>query len=204
GVSVIIMLISIIVMMWYGPIDKNPVKFEVEGEVVSLYNRSGTKVNEHLWNEYSAFQYQYFLDINESQHLPLGLFDIFGDGQNHLVIGTVPNSQHDFSSGNIAAYHSITGEKIWEFTPHFELDYPFKPEMNKSYMIVNIFQTTINSQSKLVMIIRERNYFTSIILTADPITGKLDPDYYVHNGAIMAAHIFNHKNYENPLLAFGG
>ena len=204
AVTLIISLISVIGMMWYGPIDKNPVKYEVEGEVISLYNRNDVKVNEFLWNDYSSRRYIENKQLQEHQYIPIGLFDLFGDGKNHLVLGTIPSSDQDFSSGKISAFDSITGDLIWEFTPHFEFDYPFKPNMNNAYMLINIFQTSINKKNKLVMIIRERNYFSNIIATVDPKTGKMDSDYYVHNGAIMAAYVFEDKDYPNPLIAIGG
>lgn len=204
SIATIIILLGIIGAMWYGPIDKNPVRWEVEGNHVVLYNNAGLEINRILWDSDSSHNYIEYERQNLNQFLPLGLFDLFGDGQNHLVIGYLPGSLANLSNGVIRAINSINGRVIWENNIDVKLDYPFKPEAAKSFLLAFVHEVTVENEKRLLFIIRDRQYFSNFVVTADMQTGKFHDEIYVHQGAITASRIINSIEHDRQILAIGG
>lgn len=191
GITTILILLTIVGRLVFGPLDKNPAFFEVERETIILYNKYNQETLRIQWDELMAFNYHKLKEFGLETHRNIGLFDLFGTGRLDLVIGRQPNGYQNWDSGFITAINGITGEILWDHQLDFDLDYPNKPESGSNFMTTHIDMIVVNNKPRLMFTIRDRMYFPSIIFTADPKTGLKDPDYYVHSGVVEVVLLLN-------------
>lgn len=204
GVTTIVLLLSIVGRLIYGPLDKNPMYFEVERETVILYNKYNQETLRIPWDEHAAKIYLDYRERHVNHYNPIGLFDLTGDGNLDLIFGRQPSGEVNWGSGYITAINGITGKVIWEYQINITLDFPNKPESGKNWMLQHVLFDEIDGKPKLIFNLSDRMYFPSIIVTADPLTGKMDSNYYVHIGSVEDLVLVdtNHDN-KNDLVISG-
>jgi hypothetical protein len=187
GTTVIIALLFIIGSLLYGPIDRNPVRGEIVGDYLELYNKYSQQLTRiHLGNDFKQhFSYPYI--TGSFFHLT----DITGDGFNELfyykqdvpVTSIIPE---------LIAW-SISGDSlIWSQKLSYNMSFPNRfGEYGKFFFGYQITSTTDeNGHHVLITVLNEYRYFPSLLQKIDVQTGNV-LSYYYHAGHIRSLSLMD-------------
>jgi hypothetical protein len=185
GTSMILVLLVVIGLLIYGPLDRNPVRGEIVGDYLELFNK-----------------YNQILDrINLGAYTGLGmanpmverdfftLADINGDGINEVFYfrqdGFMPNSIPELIAW------SVSGDSlIWSNQLSYPLTLPNRIGQFGRIFFGHNLKSTITNSGEVVLLValNEQRYFPSLLQKIDTRTGQVLSQYY-HAGHIRTLHL---------------
>jgi hypothetical protein len=187
GTTVIIALLLIIGSLLFGPLDRNPVRGEIVGDYLELYNKYSQQLTRiHLGNDFNEHNSNPFLSGNFFH-----LTDITGDGFNELFYFKQDLSVTGYVPELIA--WSISGDSlIWSQKLSYNMSFPNRfGEYGKFFFGYQITSTTDeNGHHVLITVLNEYRYFPSLLQKIDVQTGNV-LSYYYHAGHIRSLSLMD-------------
>lgn len=179
-ITTIFGLLSVIGLMMYGPIDKNPVAVTFTGENMVLQNSAGREVVSINVGEYTVEQIQ-------NSRMPKNRFynfiDTNGDGTNEILWRTF---RYDGKGRNILYLGNNYGDTLWTFSMKRKLEYEHHPYINKNDFTIDIidsYDSDEDGQKEIFITTLHDEFFPSFLLELDPKTGRIKQEY-LHQGHI--------------------
>ena len=182
GLVTILMLTVAIILLAYGPLDKNPALYEFSGEMLKIKNQSGAVI-EKIPVGVSVVNYM----RNESAFKLVELADINGNGTNEIVFGEINPEQSLNSTGVLSLKEVGKKSKIWEKELHYDFNFPDKPFIVESnYRPLKIVAGDFNGDGNenLLVSISHYPYFPGILSLRDAKTGD-EISHFVNPGRIL-------------------
>jgi len=185
GIPVIVILLLVIARLAYGPIDRNPVVAEYEGEHMLLMNENGQIITKI---DVGASLVQ---DIQRSQNPRVpsksNFYDIDDDGINEVFYTRSLFNQNQSGYEELIAY-SLTGDSIiWEKDLTFDFKFPNKPDVAESgYKLTSINISEKNGEPDHISVIANLahvKFFPGLILKLNAHEGT-ETARYIHTGRI--------------------
>jgi hypothetical protein len=200
GLILLIILSALLAMAWYGPIDKNPVMGEYQGQYLVVKNRLGriiTKIDVG----------QVTIDIISRQDIRGNYFmfaDLTGDGKNEVIWlqGT------DAIIGlNMIRAKSIKGEELlWELNAIRQYDFPYANEYIDQiyrYTTFDVLYDPVNNRTDVYTVKWNYQFFPNLIERINGRTGEMHSMYY-HPGSISQMMFVKQNQEGRQQILFGG
>ena len=178
GGAVIVVLLAVVGILLYGPLDKNPTTVDLEGEQIIAKNSNGAvveriRVGERIVNWWN--------DPQNSFH-GVDLYDVTGNGRNEIcwAQNDGPSDPSDF----VACQAVGDSEPLWRRSLHFSTSFPNKPAVTpEDYMAHGLTVGDFNADGRpeVYVTTTHQPYFPSILLQLDATTGA-EMGRYVHPG----------------------
>lgn len=197
SISLILILLTVIFRLSYGPIDQNPVSADFQGSYMHLLNSVGftidkINVGENTVNWANSTS-------SKTQRTLHALSDISGDGSNEVFWA---ERSHD---RDIIQAKSLTSDSVlWSYEVSKNLNYPNSPDVHGSrFTSRHIYAGDIGLGKPVVVLnSAHRPFFPSTIKIIDAISGEL-LHTYVHSGRIhaMEIHDLNNDNKKEIIIS---
>lgn len=182
GLVTIMLLTITIILLAYGPLDKNPALYEFSGEMLKIKNQSGAVI-EQIPVGVSVVNYM----RNEGAFKLVELADINGDGTNEIILGETDPQRSLNSTGILSLKEVGKKSKIWEKELHYDFNFPNKPFIIESkYRPIKIIAGDFNGdgEENLLVNISHVPYFPGVLSLRDAKTGE-EVSHFVNPGRII-------------------
>jgi len=187
GTSVIILLLLIIASLVYGPLDQNPVRGEISGDYLELYNKYNQKLSRfHLGDDFG-----FHMTLNQMANSFFHLIDINGDGINELIYFKQDGVIKDVVPELVA--WSVRGDSlIWSNELRHNLEFSNRFGQFGKLYYGNHLTSTFDVTGDLVILasINEYRYFPSLLQKINPQSGEI-VSYYYHPGHIRSLSLMD-------------
>ena len=180
GGAVIAVLLLVVGLLLYGPLDKNPTTVDLKGEQIIAKNSNGTvveriRVGERIVNWWNDPQRRFH---------GVDLYDVTGNGRNEIcwAQNDGPSDPSDF----VACQAVGASEPLWRRSLHFSTSFPNKPAVTpEDYMAHGLTVGDFNADGRpeVYVTTTHQPYFPSILLQLDATTGT-EMGRYVHPGYV--------------------
>ena len=184
SVSLLIVLLAIIGSLIYGPVDKNPVMADFEGEMMYVKNKNGgTIYTEEVGN--------LVVKIAEGYHDVITFIDIDGDKTNEVL--KVRVSADDQSTSALSLLEPDFRDTIWTNELAYEIPYESHPYLFPyKYAIDQMITFDIDKDGdpELIASFNHMPYFMSFIGVFDIHTGNLER-FYANPGHVSYLSVFD-------------
>lgn len=190
GSVILMVLLAVIIWLFLGPLDSNPVYAEFRGTNMVFKNQYGASIKEVRLNNDLI---DYIKDNSESSPR-VDFFDLTGDGMNE-VFWAERSSGNAGEKGLIKAW-SVTGDSlIWNREMSFNFDFPRQQGLDSLYFQVDQFHLTQtgNGQVKIIVSAESGISFPSVISRMDAATGTIEHTY-LHTGKIRDIELIDLNN----------
>ncbi|MEX0721399.1 MAG: hypothetical protein WD059_12075 [Balneolaceae bacterium] len=178
AILVFLMLIGIIGSMAYGPIDKNPVMADYEGEYLFIQNQFGKTIKQ-FWVGKKTVDFFHTYGTTNPQ---VAFFDINADGVNEVFYVTGVNTSEQ---REVTAW-SLSGDSLlWVNNLDFKIHFPRQHGLqNLKFYAREIGITFANDGNPyLIVLASEWNHFPSVTAKLKPETGEVI-EKYIHTGQV--------------------
>lgn len=178
--AVIVFLIVALWRVWYGPLDKNPVGFEFDGEMLFIKNKQGQTVDE-IWVGETIARIGKDDDLRRPRRVFVTFADVDRDGMSEVIW--------------VANYRPTTitckkiGEKtlLWSKGMEKTLSFPRNADVQgKEFapdaLIAGDFDN--NGTPEVIFNARLTPFFPGIVMKLDAATGQ-ELAHYVHIGHLV-------------------
>jgi len=182
GISAIVLLLLIIGRLVYGPLDKNPVAASFDGSLMLVENRFGNVIRQIEVGSYTVDRMN-----SNSRSIPYAFIDINEDGTNEILWSELLSS--NISNQQVSYLHCLdvaNDTLLWSVPLEFKLDFPRKGDVSTHLYDVHLMRylkENTTAGSKLIVTVQHTNFFPSMLLAIDPLTGKI-AGRYIHTGQI--------------------
>jgi hypothetical protein len=190
-VPIITVLLGFILWLMFGPVDKNPVSLQYEGEQMTLMNQYGQEIQSlRVGSAIVEAIQQSQNPINPYKSL---LYDINNDGINELFFSRMLSGQNMTNPEDLIAY-SVSGDStIWKKNLSFDIEFPNKPEIQENGYKVYSLNILNSSKDKVIVNAGHGRFFPSIILKLNAETGE-ESSRYIHSGRIKQTKVVDIDN----------
>ncbi len=175
---VLTVLLLIIGKMLYGPIDKNPVTYDAEGETIFLKNKYGEIVDKILVGSTTIAT----INVTERDGLTnrfVSLFDINGDNINEVIYPQqIDDSRLDIA--HVFCKDIIKDTVLWDFKVQRKLKFPYHPYVSsKLFWISNIGAGDHDNDGRSEIYVQacHISYFPGLLIKLDAISGEKISEY---------------------------
>ncbi|MDI6804393.1 MAG: VCBS repeat-containing protein [Bacteroidota bacterium] len=197
-----VVLLFIIGKMWYGPLDKNPVAYAAEGEMLILKNKYGEVLDEIKLGGNTIKHYENIKKDFPGNDL-VSFIDLDTDELNEVVFTRM------FQDGSSIVYcKSLKMNKyLWEFELKQKLIFPRKGNDIQSDLFHAIQMAAgdfdKDGNPEIIVLTLHNGYFPCIVFKLDAKTGK-ELGNYLHIGNLYSFKICDIDNNGIPKILLTG
>ncbi len=195
GLAAILILISIIGKLIYGPFDKNPVIAEFAGESLLIKNKSGEIVVNITVGPATVRRANSVGNDNELWGLHyVTFFDVDGDGMNE-VFWVQWNDEKTAQPSKICCKSVLEDTLRWSIALRRALDFPRKPDAKSDYFYPShIAAGDFDGDGGGELLVSStQDFFPALVLRLEAKTGK-ELGCYVHVGQIGSMKLVDLDN----------
>lgn len=199
--GLILTLGVVVAALLYGPLDKVPTSFKLEGEhltVLNQYNQVLERIPVGGETVYS------FMDPSQQliQHTPAAIADFDGDGIREIV--WIENGRKNDIFYTVLRCKSIGSPDIrWKFTPEWKISFRNNSDVNSSaFRAIQVLVEDFDGDGRTEVLANFRHEaFPGVVAKIDAITGE-EISHYLHIGhfTAMKAHDLNGDGLKEILL----
>lgn len=198
---VLVSLLLIIGKMWYGPIDKNPVVYVADGEMLTLKNKYGEVVDEIKLGTNTIKHYTNIIKWFPDNDL-VSFIDLDNDGFNEVVFAQM------FQDGSSIVYCKSLklNQYLWEFELKRKLSFPRKSDIQSDlFFPLKIAAGDFDNDGnpEIIILSGHNGYFPCILFKLDAKTGK-ELGNYLHIGTLNTFKICDIDNNGIPEILLTG
>ncbi|MFU8860559.1 MAG: hypothetical protein ACNA8K_09055 [Cyclonatronaceae bacterium] len=201
GLILLLVLSALLAMAWYGPIDKNPVMGEYQGQYLVVKNRLGQTITKIDVGEETIRYYAVGFKLEDVHSFA----DLTGDGINE-VIWIQFTELNDNNYSVIRAKNIGTGDILWEYYTSNAYRFPGATDyVDHHYIFVHVipFFDREAGRTDFLVLKRHQMFFPSFIKRINGSSGDVISSYY-HPGAIHDLILIDEVGDGHQNIYFGG
>jgi hypothetical protein len=173
GISIIVLLLAVIGKMAYGPLDRNPVKASLEGEVLVIENIFGEVLEKTIVGRVSR---DYLRQV--------AFADVTGDGRNEIIWAQNFISGHS-QLGEVYCRELESETFLWKSKLNRKLVFPDNPVQNEDYTARQVLTGDFDVDGRMeVYVATVHTEYPSFLLKLDARNG-VELGLYLNAGAIQ-------------------
>lgn len=175
---VFLALLAIIWVFAVPPLDRNPVGYRFEGEMLYLLNKKDQVVDQVLVGASTTGE-----ALNRPDHEIVSLLDLNNDGKNEII--WAERNHHDRYSW-VKCKSAGKDEPLWSYSPKRELSFAYSSDVTGNEFFVReiVAGTFIKGRGPMVIINAIHNAFPGLIVLLDAQSGE-EISHYLHIGHVV-------------------
>ncbi|MEQ8577165.1 MAG: hypothetical protein RIC57_04160 [Balneola sp.] len=174
----LMILLSIIARLVYGPVDRNPTYVTYEGEYAEIRNKSGAILEEVYVGEVFVENFNKTNGFEAATHIVF--FDIDKDGVNEIFENTTVLSNTIEKDNKAFIIRSLDGDTLLKRDFHLDIRFDNHPYVKEEkYGIRKFVIADINSDGteEVIMLLPVIDFFSQLLITMDIQTGEITNKY---------------------------
>jgi hypothetical protein len=186
-VAALVVMAILFGLFLYGPIDKNPVGYSAEGDILSLLNKNGQVVEEIDVGSYTVNSWMGGKTLG---YRPVAFADVDGDGRNEVF-------WFDFTTQStrppVVKGKKVPGEELlWSYTMTKEMHFPLSADVNSpQFFPRQILVDDLDGDGSLEVLVNATNTaFPGLILQLDGRRGT-EMSHYLHIGHLADMRVWD-------------